>query len=108
LRCNTSRLNSSRKSKSGQQLLADGERQPAQLSSQEKEGPNIVPLIQLLEVLVVVGVLLWLVNRFIPMQGSIKSILNGVVVIAVVLWLLNVTGLFHSLSRIHVGTLLIP
>jgi hypothetical protein len=51
----------------------------------------------------VVGVLLWLVNRFIPMQGSIKSILNGVVVIAVVLWLLNVFGLFHSISRIHVG-----
>jgi hypothetical protein len=62
-----------------------------------------MPLIQLLEVLIV-GVLLWLVNRFIPMQGSIKSILNGVVVIAVVLWLLNVFGLFHSLSRIHVGT----
>jgi len=62
-----------------------------------------MPLIQLLEVLIVVGVLLWLVNRFIPMQGSIKSILNGVVVIAVVLWLLNVFGLFHSLSRIHVG-----
>jgi hypothetical protein len=39
-------------------------------------------------------VLLWLVNRFIPMQSSIKSILNGVVVIAVVLWLLNVFGLF--------------
>ena len=58
-----------------------------------------MPLIQLLEVLIVVGVLLWLVNRFIPMQGSIKSILNGVVVIAVVLWLLNVFGLFHSLSR---------
>jgi hypothetical protein len=65
---------------------------------------KIMPLIQLLEVLVVVGVLLWLVNRFIPMQGSIKSILNGVVVIAVVLWLLNVFGLFHSLARIHVGT----
>ena len=47
-----------------------------------------MPLIQVLEVLVVVGVLLWLVNRFIPMQSSIKSILNGVVVIAVVLWLL--------------------
>ena len=62
-----------------------------------------MPLIQLLEVLIVVGVLLWLVNRFIPMQSSIKSILNGVVVIAVVLWLLNVFGLFHSLSRIHVG-----
>jgi hypothetical protein len=61
-------------------------------------------LIQILEVLIVVGVLLWLVNRFIPMQGSIKSILNGVVVIAVVLWLLNVFGLFHSIARIHVGT----
>ena len=65
---------------------------------------KIMPLIQLLEVLIVVGVLLWLVNRFIPMQGSIKSILNGVVVIAVVLWLLNVFGLFHSLAHIHVGS----
>ena len=63
-----------------------------------------MPLLQLLEVLVVVGVLLWLVNLFIPMQGTIKSILNGVVVIAVVLWIMNVFGLFHSLSRIHVGT----
>ena len=63
-----------------------------------------MPLIQVLEVLVVVGVLLWLVNRFIPMQSSIKSILNGVVVIAVVLWILSVSGLFHSLSKIHVGT----
>jgi len=44
-----------------------------------------MPLIQILEVLVVVGVLLWIVNRFIPMPGSIKSILNGIVVIAVVL-----------------------
>jgi hypothetical protein len=63
-----------------------------------------MPLIQILLALIVVGVLLWLVNRFIPMQRSIKSILNGVVIIAVVLWLLNVFGLFHSLSRIHVGT----
>jgi len=63
-----------------------------------------MPLIQVVEVLIMVGVLLWLVNRFIPMQGSIKSILNGVVVIAVVLWILNVFGLFQSLSRIHVGT----
>lgn len=62
-----------------------------------------MPLIQLLEVLVVVGILLWLVNRFVPMQGSIKSMLNGVVVIAVVLWLCNVFGIFHSISRIHVG-----
>jgi hypothetical protein len=63
-----------------------------------------MPLLQVVEVLIVVGVLLWLVNRFIPMQGTIKSILNGVVVIALVLWLLNIFGLFHSLSRMHVGT----
>jgi hypothetical protein len=71
--------------------------------SVKQERSTIVPLIQLVEVLIVVGVLLWLVNRFIPMQGSIKSILNGVVVIAVVLWLLNIFGLFHSLSNVHVG-----
>ncbi|MGB2672144.1 MAG: Thivi_2564 family membrane protein [Candidatus Acidiferrum sp.] len=63
-----------------------------------------MPLIQILLALIVVGVLLWLVNSYIPMAGSIKSILNAVVVIVVVLWLLNVFGLFHSLSRIHVGT----
>ena len=63
-----------------------------------------MPLLQLVMVLIVVGVLLWLVNRFIPMQRTIKSILNVVVVIAVVLWLLNIFGLFNSLSRIHIGT----
>jgi hypothetical protein len=62
-----------------------------------------MPLLQILMVLVVVGLLLWLVNSFIPMQGTIKSILNAVVVIAVVLWLLNVFGLFHSFSHIRVG-----
>jgi hypothetical protein len=62
-----------------------------------------MPLIQVLLTLIVVGVLLWLVNSFIPMAGSIKSILNAVVVIVVVLWLLDTFGLFHSLSRIHVG-----
>jgi hypothetical protein len=44
------------------------------------------------------------VNRFIPMEGSIKSILNAVVVIGVVLWLLNIFGLFHSLAHIRIGT----
>ncbi|HUN64371.1 MAG TPA: Thivi_2564 family membrane protein [Candidatus Sulfotelmatobacter sp.] len=63
-----------------------------------------MPLIQVVMVLIVVGVLLWLVNRFIPMQGTIKSILNGVVVIAVVLWLLNAFGLFQSFSHIRVGS----
>ncbi|HTZ99327.1 MAG TPA: Thivi_2564 family membrane protein [Candidatus Aquilonibacter sp.] len=62
-----------------------------------------MPLLQILLVLVVIGVLLWLVNSFIPMQSTIKSILNAVVVIGTVLWLLNIFGLFHSLSRIHVG-----
>jgi hypothetical protein len=62
-----------------------------------------MPLLNIVVTLIVVGILLWLVNRFIPMAGSIKTILNAVVVIAVVLWLLNAFGLFHSLSRIHVG-----
>ncbi len=62
-----------------------------------------MPLIQLVEVLIVVGVLLWLVNRFIPMQATIKSILNAVVVIAVVVWILNVSGLLHSFSNIRIG-----
>ena len=62
-----------------------------------------MPLLNIVVTLIVVGVLLWLVNRFIPMAGSIKTILNAVVVICVVLWLLNVFGLFHSLSRIHAG-----
>jgi hypothetical protein len=63
-----------------------------------------MPLINIVLVLIVVGVLLWLINRFIPMQGTIKSILNAVVVIAVVLWLLDVFGLFNSLSHIRVGS----
>jgi hypothetical protein len=69
---------------------------------EEKE--REMPLLQILLVLVVIGVLLWLVNSFIPMQGTIKSILNAVVVICTVLWLLNIFGLFHSLSHMHVGT----
>ena len=62
-----------------------------------------MPLIQVVVVLIVVGVILWLINRFIPMAGSIKAILNGVVVIAVVLWLLSVFGVLGSLSNIRVG-----
>ena len=62
-----------------------------------------MPLIQLVEVLIVVGVLLWLVNRFIPMAGSVKSILNAVVVIALVVWILRVAGLWTSLANIRLG-----
>jgi len=63
-----------------------------------------MPLVQVLLVLIVVGVLLWLVNSFIPMAGSIKSILNAVVVICVVVWLLNVFGLMSSIYHVHVPT----
>jgi hypothetical protein len=64
-----------------------------------------MPIIQVVETLIVVGVLLWLVNRFIPMAGSIKSILNAVVVIAVVLWLLNGYGFLDSLPSMNIGRL---
>jgi hypothetical protein len=62
-----------------------------------------MPLIQVVVVLIVVGVVLWLINRFIPMAGSIKTILNAVVVIAVVVWLLSVFGVLGSFSNIRVG-----
>jgi hypothetical protein len=62
-----------------------------------------MPLVNVVLTLIVVGVLLWLINRFIPMAGSIKSILNAVVVIVVVLWLLNVFGVLSSVNRFHVG-----
>jgi len=62
-----------------------------------------MPLVQVVIVLAVVGVLLWLVNSFLPMASSIKGILNAVVVIAVVLWLLSAFGLLHSLSKIRIG-----
>ena len=62
-----------------------------------------MPLIHVILVLIVVGVLLWLVNSYIPMAGSIKGILNAVVVIAVVIWLLTVFGLMGELSNIKIG-----
>jgi hypothetical protein len=62
-----------------------------------------MPLIQLVIVLVVVGVILWLVNTYIPMQATIKKIINVVVIIAVILWLLSVFGVIGSLQGIHIG-----
>jgi hypothetical protein len=62
-----------------------------------------MPLIQLVIVLVVVGVILWAINSYIPMQPTIKKILNAVVVIVVVLWLLSVFGVIGNLSTIHIG-----
>ncbi|MFH2064496.1 MAG: Thivi_2564 family membrane protein [Pseudomonadota bacterium] len=62
-----------------------------------------MPLIQLVIILVAVGVILWIINSYIPMQSTIKKILNAVVVIAVILWLLSVFGIIGSLQGIHVG-----
>ncbi len=57
-------------------------------------------LITVVITLVVVGLILWLINRFIPMASSIKSILNVVVIIAVILWLLKVFGIWSG----NIGT----
>jgi hypothetical protein len=62
-----------------------------------------MPLFQLVAVLIVVGVLLGLINRYIPMASSIKSIMNAVVVIVVVVWLLNVFGLLDSIRTLRIG-----
>jgi hypothetical protein len=67
----------------------------------------LVPLVQVVLVLIVIGFALWLINRYIPMAGSIKSILNAVVVIFVVIWLLKLFGLWNSILsalNIHVGS----
>jgi len=62
-----------------------------------------MPLIQLVIILVVVGVILWVINSYIPMQSTIKKILNVVVIIVVILWLLSVFWLIGNLSTIRVG-----
>lgn len=62
-----------------------------------------MPLIQLVIILVVVGLILWVINSYIPMQSTIKKILNVVVVIAVIIWLLSLFGLIGNLATIRVG-----
>jgi len=59
-------------------------------------------LIGLILTLVVVGVLLWLLNNYVPMDGKIKSIVNVVVVIVVVIWVLQAVGLLGSLQHIRI------
>ncbi|MEO5562769.1 MAG: Thivi_2564 family membrane protein [Chitinophagaceae bacterium] len=59
-------------------------------------------LITILLVLIVVGVVLWLINNYIPMDRKIKNILNLVVVIIVIIWLLKAFGLFDSLKSVHI------
>jgi hypothetical protein len=62
-----------------------------------------MPLITLIITLVVVGVGLWLINNYVPMDGKIKTILNMVVVIAVILWLLAAFGVLGNISNMRVG-----
>lgn len=62
-----------------------------------------MPLLNVVITLIVIGVLLWLINTFIPMQGAIKSILNAVVVIAVIIWLLYGFGIIS-----HSGSVNLP
>ena len=61
-----------------------------------------MPLLTIVVVLIVVGVLLWLINTYVPMDRKIKNILNIVVVIAVVIWLLKAFGLLGSIGSIRV------
>ena len=62
-----------------------------------------MPLINLVIVLIVVGVVLYIINRYIPMASSIKSILNIVVVVAVCLWVLQTAGLWNGISSFRIG-----
>lgn len=60
-------------------------------------------LVSLIVVLVVVGVILWLINTYLPMEPRIKTVLNAVVVVFLVLWLLQAFGLLGSLHAVRVG-----
>ena len=60
-------------------------------------------LVNIIITLIAVGVVLWLINTLIPMDGKIKSILNAVIIIVVVIWLLKVFHLTHMLSGITIG-----
>ncbi len=62
-----------------------------------------MPLVTVVIYLIIVGVLLWLVNNYIPMDGKIKQIINILVVVVVVIWLLQVLGVLGPLSRFRVG-----
>jgi 1-acyl-sn-glycerol-3-phosphate acyltransferase len=61
-----------------------------------------MPLLTILLVLVAAGVLLWLINNYIPMDRKIKNILNAVAVILVIVWLLKVFGVLDALNKVHV------
>jgi hypothetical protein len=59
---------------------------------------SLPAIVHIALILIIIGVVLALINRYVPMAGSIKSILNAVIVICVLVWLLNVFGLLNSVS----------
>lgn len=61
-----------------------------------------MPVLTILAVIIIAGVVLWLVNSYIPMQRTLKNILNAVVVILVVIWLLSVFGVLGSLQHLRI------
>ena len=62
-----------------------------------------MPLINIVIALIIVGMALWLINRYIPMQSGIKTILNVVVVVAVGVWVLQATGLWGPISNYRIS-----
>ena len=60
-------------------------------------------LVNVVFALAVTGLLLWLINRFIPMQSQIKAILNSVVVVVVAIWVLNLFGVFDYITPFRIG-----
>jgi VIT1/CCC1 family predicted Fe2+/Mn2+ transporter len=60
-----------------------------------------MPILTVVLVLIAVGVVLWLINKYIPMQSTIKNLLNAVVVIVVVIWLFKIFGVWGSLQNLH-------
>jgi hypothetical protein len=81
--------------------IRPGEENAQGINTHERR--QLMPLINLVIVLVVVGVVLWVINSYIPMQATIKKILNVVVVVAVIVWLLSVFGLIGNISTIRIG-----
>jgi len=59
-----------------------------------------MPILTIIVVIVVVGILLWAINAYVPMQSGVKKLLNVVVIIALIIWLLKVSGALHYLSNL--------
>ncbi len=62
-----------------------------------------MPLLYIVLALIIIGICLWLINSYVPMASSIKTILNAVVVIAVVVWVLKATGVWADLASYRIG-----